>query len=414
MSKGRIYLDHHATTPADARVVAVVVKYLTEAFGNAHSVDHDFGAEAEGAVERARSAVAALVGADSPRSVIFTSGATEALNLGIQGFVREHARPGAPVRIALTPLEHRAVIDVCEALANEGLAHLDYVPVDHAGRINISAFASACRTGAHLACVMAANNEIGTIHPIHELAGIAAENGTVLLTDATQAAGRIELKFSAWGIGLLALSGHKMYGPKGVGALVLAPTIRIRPLFFGGGHERGLRPGTLDVPSIAGFGEACRLRSLEMETDESVIAARRDRLWDRIRIALPEAVLNGDPVRRLAENLHISIPGVPNTAIMARIGHRLAASTGSACSSGTIAVSHVLRSLDLPEDIIEGALRFGVGKGTTEDEIDAAAEFVVSAVHAIRTSMGIPILEHERRTSSPSEFPLASGVYGRQ
>lgn len=408
MSKERIYLDHHATTPADPRVVAVVVKFLTEAFGNAHSVDHDFGAEAEAAVQHARSAVAALVGADSPRSVIFTSGATEALNLGIQGFVREHARPGAPVRIALTPVEHRAVIEACEALATEGLAQLDYLPVDHAGRINIHAFASACRAGAGMACIMAANNEIGTVYPVEELAGIAAEYGTVFLTDATQAAGRIQLKFSEWGIGLLALSGHKMYGPKGVGALVLAPTIRIRPLFFGGGHERGLRPGTLDVPGIAGFGEACRLRFLEMETDESVIAARRDRLWNRIRTALPETVLNGDPTRRLAENLHISIPGIPNTAIMARVGHRLAASTGSACSSGTVAASHVLRALNLPEEIIEGALRFGVGKATTEHEIDAAAELIVGAVHAIRTSMETPLLQYERRP--PSEFSLASGV----
>lgn len=410
MSKGRIYLDHHATTPADPRVVAVVVNHLTAAFGNAHSVDHDFGAEAEFAVQHARSAVAALIGADSPRSVIFTSGATEALNLGIQGFVREHANPGAPMRIALTHVEHRAVIEACEALAREGLADLDYIRVDHAGRINVSDFDSACRAGAGLACVMAANNEIGTIYPIAELAKIAAEHGTVLLTDATQAAGRIQLKFSEWGVGLLAVSAHKMYGPKGVGALVLAPTIRIRPLFFGGGHERGLRPGTLDVPGIAGFGEACRLRSLEMETDESVIAARRDRLWKRIRTALPETVLNGDPTSRLAENLHISIPGIPNTAVMARIGHRLAASTGSACSSGTVAPSHVLRALNLPEDLIEGALRFGVGKATTEHEIDAAADLIVGAVHAIRTSMETPLLQHERRIAP--EFSFASGGLG--
>lgn len=387
--QGRIYLDHHATTPTDPRVAEVVLRHLTQAFGNAHSADHAFGAEAADAVDQARGHVARLVGA-TERAVIFTSGATEALNLAIQGWVREHARPGKPVRLLLTLLEHRAVLETCEALRAEGLATLTFLEVDHLGRLNLDAFQGACQGGASLACVMAANNEIGNVYPLGEIAGIARQYGVALVTDATQAAGKIPLAFDEWGISMLALSGHKMYGPKGVGALVVAPGVRLRPLLFGGGHERGLRPGTLDVPGIAGLGEACRLRAAEMQIDEPAIASRRDRLWERLRAGISDLVMNGDPVHRLSGNLHVSIPGVPNTAVVARVGHRVALSTGSACSAGTLAPSHVLRALRLPDRLVDGALRFGVGKFTTDEEVDTAAVLLTEAADAVRMALSMP------------------------
>ncbi len=382
----RIYLDHHATTPTDPRVAEVVLRHLTHAFGNAHSTDHVFGTEAEEAVERARAQVAHLVGSTA-RSVVFTSGATEALNLAIQGLVRERFAAGSPAHVLVTPLEHRTVLETCEALRSEGLAVLEFLPVDGMGRLDLDAFEEACRRGAHLACVMAANNEIGNVYALRDVARIAAEQGVALICDATQAAGRIPLDTDQWGVTLLALSGHKMYGPKGVGALVVQPGLRLRPLFYGGGHERGLRPGTLDVPGIAGLGEAARLRQAEMATDEPAIGARRDRLWSRLHGGLPNLVLNGDPVHRLAGNLHVSIPGTPNTAVMARVGQRVALSTGSACSAGTLAPSHVLQALRLRDDRVDSALRFGIGKFTTDKEIDEAADLVVEAACAVRAAL---------------------------
>ncbi|MDB4952195.1 MAG: iscS 3 [Gemmatimonadetes bacterium] len=382
----RIYLDHHATTPTDPRVAEVVLRHLTQSFGNAHSTDHSFGLEAEEAVQSARGHVAKLVGA-SPRSVVFTSGATEALNLAIQGWVRERFAPGSPAHVLLTPVEHRAVLETCEALRHEGLAVLEFLSVDEMGRLDLDEFAEACARGADLACVMAANNEIGNVYPLPEIAEIAMRHGVTWICDATQAAGRIPLDVDTWGVQLLVLSGHKMYGPKGVGALIVQPGVRLRPLFYGGGHERGFRPGTLDVPGIAGLGEAARLRLTEMAADEPVIAARRDRLWELLRSGLAGLVMNGDTEHRLAGNLHLSIPGVPNTAVIARVGHRVALSTGSACSSGTLAPSHVLRALRLPDARIDGALRFGIGKFTTDTEIDTAADLLLGATAAVRDAL---------------------------
>jgi cysteine desulfurase len=386
----RIYLDHHATTPTDPRVAQVVLHHLTCAFGNAHSADHGFGAEAEEAVAEARSHVARLIGS-IPHSVVFTAGATESLNLAIQGWVRERFERGGPARIILSPLEHRAVLETCDALRKEQLAVLQHLAVDEAGRLDLDELEAACRRGADLACVMAANNEIGNVYPVREIAGILRAHGVAFVCDATQAAGRVPIAADEWGVTLLALSGHKLYGPKGVGALVVQQGVALRPLLFGGGQESGLRAGTLDVPGIAGFGEACRLRLAEMAVDEPAIAGKRDRLWSRLAAELPALVLNGDPTNRLAGNLHVSILGAPNTAVLAGIRDQVALSTGSACSAGTLAPSHVLRALCLPAERIDGALRFGLGKFTTDEEVDVAAKLVAEAAGAVRVALSRPL-----------------------
>lgn len=380
-----IYLDYHATTPTDPRVVEVVTRHMTEVFGNASSTDHVFGDEAEAAVVTAGKQVASLVGAE-PRSIVFTSGATESINLAIQGLVRAARRAGRDkLRIGLMPVEHRAVLDTCAALADVGLAELTLFRVDERARLDLEDFERKCHTGLDLVCVMAANNEVGTLYPIQQTVAIAHEHGALFFTDATQAAGKIPLDFTEWGIDLLALSAHKMYGPKGVGALVVAPGIRLEPVLYGGAHQRRLRSGTLNVPGIAGLGEACRLRVLEMATDEPRIAALRDRLQSLLSSTIPDLVVNGDLERRLAGNLHVSICGVPNGAVVGRLRRSVALSTGAACASGIEAPSHVLRAMGLPADRTEGALRIGIGKFTVEDEVDRAANLIACAVRQIRS-----------------------------
>lgn len=379
----RIYLDYHATTPTDPRVAAVVLHHMTTAFGNASSVDHAFGDEAQEAVDSARRHVANLVGS-SRRSVVFTSGATESLNLAIQGLARAQSPAAGPLRVALPRTEHKAVLDTCTTLARAGWVELTWLDVDQVGHVRLKQVEAACRGGVSVLCLMAANNEIGTLAPMAEIGSIAAAHGTTVVCDATQAAGKIPLERDAWHLTYLALSAHKFYGPKGVGALILPPDTMIEPLLHGGGHERGLRSGTLNVPGIAGLGEAARLRLVEMEEDERRIARLRDRLQEHLLSGLPELVVNGDVQNRLAGNLHVSIPDVPNTAVIARVREDLAISTGAACSSGAIAPSHVLQAIGLTENLVDGALRFGLGKFTTEEDVDTAAELVIREATAAR------------------------------
>jgi len=387
IADSRIYLDYHATTPVDPRVVDLVVHHMTTRFGNASSVDHAFGDDAADAVRRARAEVAELVGA-SPRSVVFTSGATESINLALRGLVRSAAmrRTGRPARIGVSPLEHRAVLDCCEALEAEGLVSLTWFRVQPTGQLDLQDFEVSCDR-LDVACVMAANNEIGTVYPLEEIGAICSRRGVLLITDATQAAGKIPLKFNEWGVGMMALTAHKMYGPKGVGALLVSPGIELEPIVRGGGHQRGLRSGTLNVPGIAGFGLACRLRSEEMAEDEPAIARRRDRLEAALLRLVPELIVNGDRVNRLAGNLHVSIPNVPNTAVVARLRHHLAISTGSACSSGTLSQSHVVRGIRLPDDLADGSLRFGLGKFTTDDHVETAVRLVSEAIRQVRSAL---------------------------
>lgn len=376
-----IYLDYHATTPVDRRVADRVYHYMTEEFGNASSTDHEWGDRAEAAVKQAAKHVANLIGA-SPREIIWTSGATESINLAIQGSLP--ANPEKPYRIALLPLEHKAVLDTCQALERRGWAELTYLQVDAKGRLNLNHLEQVCAGGLSLLCVMAANNEIGNIYPLQAIGQIAQCYGIPFLCDGSQAVGKIPIQFEEWGITYLAVSAHKLYAPKGIGALVIRRGYHLEPLTFGGGHQKGMRSGTLNVPDIVGLGEACRLRALEMEEDERAIATKRDRLQSLLLERILGLVVNGDAEDRLAGNLHVSIPGIPNSAVIARIRPQLAISTGSACSSGVETPSHVLQALDLTEDLVEGALRIGLGKFTTDDEIDQVAEILFLAIRQIR------------------------------
>ena len=383
-----IYLDYHATTPVDRRVAEKMLYYMTTAFGNASSIDHSYGDEAEKAVWRSAIQVAELVGC-SPKEVIFTSGATESINLAIQGSIYSKNRAKNKRRIAVSPVEHAAVLDTCYALEKKELAEIIPLRVDCQGRLDLNYLETLCASGICLLCVMAANNEVGNIYPIPEIGKVAQTHNIPFLCDASQAAGKVFLNFAEWGITYLAISAHKLYGPKGTGALVVRKKHRLEPILFGGGHQKGRRSGTLDVPSIVGLGEACRLRTLEMAADETAIACRRDQLQALLQAKIPDLVINGNVARRLAGNLHISIPGIPNSAIIARVRSQLAISTGAACSSGVETPSHVLQALGLSQEIIEGALRIGIGKFTTDEQILQAAEILSTAVNRIRQAMSI-------------------------
>jgi cysteine desulfurase len=380
-----IYLDYHATTPVDRRVAERIYHYMTVEFGNASSVDHEYGDRAETAVKQAAKQVADLVGA-SPRDILWTSGATESINLAIQGSLIFNT--DKLHRIALLPLEHKAVLDTCQVFEKRGWAELIDLKVDTKGRLDLDHLERVCAESLSLLCVMAANNEIGTIYPLQKIGQIAQRYNIPFLCDGSQAIGKIPIQFEEWGITYLAISAHKLYGPKGVGALVVRKGYHLEPLIFGGGHQQGMRAGTLNVPGIIGLGEACRLRQLEREADERAIATKRDKLQELLQEKISGLVVNGDIDHRLAGNLHISIPGIPNSAIIARVCHQLAISTGSACSSGVETPSHVLQAIDLPETLLEGSLRIGLGKFTTDDDINQAGDILSGTVKQIRELLG--------------------------
>ncbi|MBW4554167.1 MAG: cysteine desulfurase [Aphanocapsa sp. GSE-SYN-MK-11-07L] len=379
-----IYFDYHATTPVDHRVADCVYQYMVTEFGNASSVDHEWGDRAEAAVQKAAKHVADLLGASS-REIIWTSGATESINLAIQGSLLKN--PEKLHRIALIPLEHKAVLDTCYALEKQGQAELIFLKVDSKGQLDFDHLEQVCNQGLSLLCVMAANNEIGNIYPIQAIGQIAQRYNIPFLCDGSQAVGKIPILFAEWGITYLAISAHKLYGPKGTGALVVRKGYHLKPLLFGGGHQQGMRSGTLNVPGIVGLGEACRLRSLEMEGDERAITQKRDRLQQLLLDNISGLMINGDIGNRLAGNLHLSIPDVPNSAVIARVRSKLAISTGSACSSGVETPSHVLRGINLPENLIEGALRIGIGKFTTDQEIEQAAKILVTTISQVREKL---------------------------
>lgn len=379
-----IYLDYHSTTPVDKRVVELMLHYMTAVYGNASTTEHTYGEEAKQGILQAAMNVAKLVKA-SHQEVIFTSGATESINLVIQGF-QYNKRFNTPC-IGVLPVEHKAVLDTCYALAKKGLAEIIYLEVNSKGQLNLEHLTKVCASGLSLLCVMAANNEVGNVYPIKEVGAIAQKYEVPFLCDASQAVGKIPIDFEEWGITYLAISAHKLYGPQGSGALVVRKGYRLNPILFGGGHQKGLRPGTFNVPGIVGLGEACRIRQLEMEEDENAIALIRDKLQSLLLEKIPGLVVNGDITSRLSGNLHISIPAVPNSAIIARVRHQLAISTGAACSGGVETPSHVLTAMDLPQEVIEGALRIGVGKFTTLEEVERAGEIISSAVALTRQAL---------------------------
>ncbi len=386
-----IYLDYHATTPVDPRVFEVMRPYFTEHFGNAASRSHVFGWRAEAAVTAAREAVARLVGAN-PREIVFTSGATEADNLALLGAAR--ARRAAGAHVVTSAIEHPAVLDPCRRLETEGF-DVTYLSPDREGLTSAAAVAGALRKETVLVSVMAANNEIGTLNPIGEIARLCKERGILFHTDAVQALGKIPLDVHGLGLDLVSLSAHKLCGPKGVGALFVRavnPRVRLDPILFGGGHERGFRPGTLDVPAIVGFGAAADLARVEGEAESRRVSALRDRLWERLKAVVSSVSRNGHPALTLPGNLNVTIPGAPADAVMS--GARdVAVSSGSACTSASAEPSHVLLALGRTREDAESSIRFGLGRFTTDEEIDRAADAIVRSVarvRAERSRAGIP------------------------
>jgi len=381
--KRPIYLDYQASTPMDPRVLDAMLPYFQEAFGNASSAAHAYGHEAADAVKQAAQEVAALVQSGLPSGgshpLIWTSGATESINLALQGYVRQHQPEGRRFRLATLPLEHKAVLDTAKLLEREGLLELVLLDVNAQGQLDLAHLERELKQGLDLLAMMAANNEIGTIYPVQTIAKLAQDHGCAFFCDGSQAVGKIPIEFENWGITLLALTGHKMYGPKGCGALVVRRGTRLKAQIYGGGHQHGLRSGTLNVPGIVGLGKACALRQAEMQRDESHTAQLRDRLEALLQAEILDLVVNGDLAHRLAGNLHCSILSVPNDLMVKYLGQQLAISTGSACTSGLEASSHVLCAIGLSADALRGALRLSLGKFTTETEIETAAEVLIGA-----------------------------------
>lgn len=377
MNAPPIYLDHHATTPVDPRVAAVVMRVMTELFGNANSAEHVFGREAARLIDTAAAQVAKLVGAE-PEDVRFTSGASEALRLGL---AYASQRGGSlPLRVAASAIEHPALIAELERGRRLGWFDLRWLPVDDQGVVSLDAVKTALDEGAELLCLMAANNEVGTIQSVEAVAALATHAGAAILVDATQAAGRMVLSARDWNIDYLILSAHKLYGPKGVGALV-GPDLGQAPP-----PERyDFHDSTPNVPGIAGLGEASRLCAQEMDADEVRIAALRDRLQALLLADLPGAIVNGAPDRRLAANLHLSLRDVDNGVLVSRLSTLVALSTGAACASGADAPSHVLRAMGLAPWQQEGALRISLGRFTTQEEIDRAASAILDVVRDVRS-----------------------------
>jgi cysteine desulfurase len=381
-----IYLDHNATTPCDPGVVRAMLPYFSEEFGNAASRTHAFGFRADAAVERARAQVAALVGAD-PREIVFTSGATEANNLALLGAARAQHRASGGKRdhVVSCRTEHRAVLDPCLALEREGF-RVTLLGVDGDGLVDPERLRAALEPRTALVSIMHANNEIGVIQPIAQLSRIAAEAGVAFHCDAAQSAGALDVDVTRLGVEFLSLSAHKLYGPKGIGALVVrrrSSRARIEPILHGGGHERGLRSGTLPVPLCVGFGAAAELALGARAVDAARHERLRERLLARLEASLSNLVLNGHPSARLPGNLNLSFLGVEGEALLAALPE-LALSVGSACTSAKREPSHVLRALGAGEARSLSALRFGIGRGNDEAEIDAAAELVIAQVRRLR------------------------------
>jgi len=375
-----LYLDYHATTPVDPRVLADMLPFFTEQFGNPHSKQHAWGWEARDAVDRARAQVAALINA-SPSEVVFTSGATESSNLALRGAV--DAVPGNHVITVAT--EHKSVLDVCRGFEQQG-REVTVLGVGRDGLIDLEALRAALTPRTRLVSVMAANNEIGTLQPIAAIGAIVRAHGALFHTDAAQAIGKVPIDVRAMSIDLLSLTGHKFYGPKGCGALFvrrMKPKLALTPQVAGGGQENGLRSGTLNVPGIVGLGRAAEICRLEMAEESARLASLRDRLLDGLRARLSDVRVNGSLEQRLPHNLHVSFDGIEGEALLMALGD-LAVSTGSACASGSQAVSHVMAAIGATSDHASASIRFGLGRTTTGDEIDFAIDRVATVVSALR------------------------------
>ena len=376
-----VYLDNNATTPMDPRVLEAMLPYFTEKFGNAASRNHAFGWAAEEGVDYAREQVAQLIGANE-KEIIFTSGATEADNLGIKGVFEMYKDKGN--HIITTVTEHKAVLDTCKHLEKQG-AKVTYLPVKEDGLIDLKELEAAMTPQTILVCIMYGNNEIGVIQPVKDIAAIAHKHGALFMTDATQTVGKIPVNVDADGIDLMAFTGHKMYGPKGVGALYVRrknPRVKVTAQMDGGGHERGMRSGTLNVAGIVGFGKAAEICRLEMDSEAKRLAALRDKLQSSL-LELEESYVNGNTEHRLPHVANISFKYVEGEGLMMAMKD-LAVSSGSACTSASLEPSYVLKSLGLSDDLAHSSIRYGLGRFTTEEEVDYAIQVTKKAVNHLR------------------------------
>jgi cysteine desulfurase len=380
--KTPIYMDNNSTTRTDPRVVEAMLPYFTEKFGNAASRSHAFGWEAEAAVEEARDQIAALIGATG-KEIIFTSGATEATNLALKGAAAMYRKKGNHLVTQAT--EHKATLDTCKRLERDGY-QVTYLPVDKYGQVHAEQVREAITDKTILVSIMAANNEIGTLQPIRDIGRLCKERGVLFHTDAVQSAGKLPLDVNDVGADLVSLSAHKMYGPKGIGCLYVRkkdPRVRLEPQIDGGGHERGMRSGTLPVPLIVGFGAAADLARREMAEESERTFRLRERLRKSIMDRLPETYLNGHPTERLPGNANISFAYVEGEGLMMGIKD-VAVSSGSACTSASLEPSYVLRALGVGDELAHSSIRFGIGRFNTEEEVDYVADHVVQEVNRLR------------------------------
>ena len=382
MLKLPIYLDHNATTPMDPRVLEAMLPYFVENFGNAASRNHSFGWQAEEAVDYAREQIAQLIGAD-PKEIIITSGATEGDNLGIKGVFEMYATKGNHIITCTT--EHKAVLDTCKHLEKLG-AEVTYLEVQPDGLIDLKQLEAAMKPTTILVAIMYANNEIGVIQPVKEIGAIAKKHGALFFTDAVQAVGKIPVDVIADGIDIMAFTAHKMYGPKGVGALYVRrknPRVKVTAQIDGGGHERGMRSGTLNVPGIVGFGKAAEIARLDMAADTERISKLRDKLENALK-QIEESYVNGNPAHRLPHVSNISFKYVEGEGLMMGFNKDIALSSGSACTSASLEPSYVLKALGLGDDLAHSSLRFGLGRYTTEEQIDFTIKAVTETVLKLR------------------------------
>jgi cysteine desulfurase len=378
-----IYMDYHATTPVDPRVMEAMIPYFTQTFGNAASRSHSFGWTAEEAVGHAREQVAALIGAAKPKEIVFTSGATESDNLAIKGVAHFYKEKGN--HIITTQIEHKAVLDTCKRLENEGFT-VTYLPVDKTGRVDPAALRAAITDKTILVSVMLANNEVGTVQPIKEIGAITREKGVLFHSDAVQGIGKTPFHVEEMNVDLASLSAHKIYGPKGVGALYVRrakPRVRLQTEVDGGGHEFGMRSGTLNVPGIVGFGKACDILTHEWKAEAERLRGLRDRLLAAITKKLDEVHINGSLEHRLPNNLNLSFAFVEGESMIMAI-RDVAVSSGSACTSASLEPSYVLHAMGVTDDAAHSSIRFGLGRFTTEEEVDYVAKLVVDKVNKLR------------------------------
>jgi cysteine desulfurase len=376
-----IYLDYHATTPVDPEVLAQMVPWFSERFGNAASRQYRYGWEAQAAVDKARAQVAQLIGADA-RDIVFTSGATESNNLALKGLAEAYRERGAHFVSVVT--EHKSVLDTLKRLEREG-CEVTWLPVDGDGLIDLDALRRAVTSRTVAVSVMAANNETGVLMPLEEIAAIAHEQGALLHTDAVQAAGKVPFDVERLGVDLASVTAHKLYGPKGVGALYVRRRPRrvtLTSLLDGGGHERGMRSGTLNVPGIVGFGAAAALAAEKLEPESARLQALRDRLLAQLTARVPDLVVNGSLAARLPGNLNVSFPGVDGEALLVSLCDEIAISSGAACTAAE--PSHVLTAMGRKKDLALATLRFGLGRWTTEEDVEVAADRVADVVGRLR------------------------------